>query len=324
MLAPLALLCACTAGTPELPIESNWYTQTGERHVIDPTEETCSYSVTFAESDEAKESGYYFSYENGTYETRLASERIALSDGTTAVGYKFTTSLFANVTVHYAGAASEPVQNTLKTEVLFLDADSGLKPIKSRQEVHELVPLGTPSAKFDSLEESYRSYDYTLTTEYSLDLSEATMKFDDLTTEEDDAREPETVKLKGSGSYLDNEQLVFALRGLDLSTGATFRSINPNSKQCVSVRFSETPVSVTETCTFEMNGETKEQEKIAAYEFSLGYSQQYTGQSKKFVYAKKVSATNNTYHNALLRVEQPAIYSHGTFTFKITSANFTN
>lgn len=324
LLAPLALLCACASGTPELSIESNWYSQTGERHVVTPTYEKLDYKIAFKASDQAEESGYTFAYENGIYSTVLTNETIALQDGTSATGYRFTTALTVDVTVRYNGETSETFHDNVTTYALFLDADSGLKPVKSGQEVHSTVPGGTPAGSFESVSKAYLKYDYTITTEYDSALSEAKMKVDNLNSDKDDENEPMTVKLKGSGTYLDNEQLLFALRGVDLANPSSFRSINPNSKQCAGVTFYNSPVSVREVCTFRMDGEeTAQQRTVEAYEFSLSYSQQYSGEAKKFVYAKTTSKTDNTYRNVLLRAEMPGIYSHGNFVYTLTSAKFT-
>lgn len=321
LLAPLALLCACAAGTPELSIESNWYGQTGERHVITPTYEKLVYGIKFTKSEQAEKSGYYFTYENGTYITELKNETIQLPDGTSAMGYRFSTTLETDVIVRYNGETSETLHDRVTTYALFLDADSGLKPVKSGQEVHSTVPAGTPEGSFESVSKAYIEYDYTIATEYAADLSEAYMKVDNLNSDKDDALEPQKVKLKGSGTYLDNEQLLFALRGVDFASPTSFRSINPNSKQCVGVLFYDAPVSVREVCTFSLGG-VSEERTIEAYEFSLRYSQEYSGEPKKFVYAKKTSPTDNVYRNVLLRTEMPGIYSHGNFVYALTSAEF--
>ncbi|MDE7159199.1 MAG: hypothetical protein K2N74_06485, partial [Clostridiales bacterium] len=321
LLAPLTLLCACAGGTPELSIESNWYNQTGERHVISPTNETLVYDISFVPSEDAEGAQYTMSYENGTFTTTLKNENITLGDGTVAMGYHFTTNTEIDVKFTLNSVTSDALHDTMETHALFLDTDKGLKPVKSWQTVHSHTPNGMPSASFASLRDSYKQYDYTLTTEYNTELTEAKMKLDYLDTEEDNNNEPTSVSIKGSGSYFDNEQILFALRGLDITSALTFRTVNPNSRQKVSVSLYDAPEPVRETCTFTMNGEEKKEVTIEAYEFSLMYSQKYSGQSKKFVYAKKTSPTNNVYRNLPLRMESPVLHSHGTLIYKLKSAD---
>lgn len=320
LLAPLALLCACTSAT-EISLESNWYQQTGERHVVSPTNETLTYGISFRRSEDSEKSQYFFTYENGTFVTTLTSASITLSDGTVTTGYSFTTAMNIDVTVHCNGTETDPMHDVFETEALFLDTDSGLRPVSSKQTVHTTVPKGTPAGTFASIRDCYATYEYTLTTEYNTELTEAKMKLDYLDTAEDDNAEPVTVSVKGSGSFFDNEQILFVLRGMDLPSATSFRTVNPNEQKSVTVKFYDAPTAIRESCKFEMNGEQVEA-ALDAYEFSLTYSQQYPGQSKKFVYAKKTSSTNNLYRNVPLRMENPALYSHGTFTYKLISANF--
>lgn len=320
LLAPLALLSACTS-TPELSLESNWYQQTGERHVVSPTNERLAYEISFRKSEQAEKSQYYLSYENGTYATTLTGENITLADGTVTTGYHFATYTEIDVTFTLNGATTEPLHDKMETHAFFLDTDSGLKPVRSWQTVHSTTPKGSPTAKYTTLKDAYATYEYTLTTEYNAELTEAKIKLDYLDKTDDDDGEPMTVSIKGGGSYFDNEQILFALRGLDFPNVGSFRSINPSERKKVTVNFTDTPVASRESCKFTMDG-TPVEATLDAFEFSLRYSQEYPGESKTFVYAKKTSSTNNVYRNIPLRMETPVLNSHGTLTYKLISANF--
>jgi len=325
-LAPLTLLAACTS-VPELSVESNWLRYTALKSIPPVAEtagviESLDYTVIHKRYDSMANEPFQVTYSNGKYHTELSAENVTVGDKTEFV-YMYRTTLTIDVQFFLNDAPSEKFTDTMTTETQFYDADSNLKPIRSKQTVESHVPATTPSSAPASLEENQAFVHYHYSNEYDYtEANKAKIKSTNLLSEEPAVSETTVSTKKGKGSYYDNEQIVFLLRGVDLSSSMSFRSIDPSTKTVSSLKVSEGPTAVQELCNFTLKDGTKVERAIDAYEISLSYNKKNGGSPKKFVYAKKVSSENNTYRNVLLRFEQNVLNSHGTFTYQLTKASF--
>ena len=228
LLAPLTLLCACSGGVP-LSFSANWYRNTALGGSVGDTLEELTYEVTFTPAEDTS-GGFSVEYGTGSYTTKLFNSNLTLSDGSTKEGYIYTTELTISGRYLLAGKASETFTDSVKSTVRFLPVSYGLQPVKSEKEVVSTSPETSSPV---SLEGAFRTYHYTYDVSYDVGLTTATAVYTDLTeykTEEGETvrRDPETreYEIEGDTTYLDNEQILFALRGLDLSSGVTFRTIN--------------------------------------------------------------------------------------------------
>ena len=327
LLAPLTLLCACSGGVP-LSFTANWYRNTALGGSVGDTLEELTYEVTFTPAEDTS-GGLSVEYDTGSYTTKLINSNLPLADGSTKEGYIYTTKLTISGRYLLAGKASETFTDSVKSTVCFLPVSYGLQPVKSKKEVVSTSPETSSPA---SLEDAFRTYHYTYDVSYDAGLTTATAVYTDLTeykTEEGETvrRDPETREydITGDTTYLDNEQILFALRGLNLSSAAaTFRTINQVMGIVAEVSTSansSAASSVKENVDFTMNGEAVKQE-IDAVEVPLTYLTTPSGQSQTLVYAATTDANSNTYRNVLLRMEVPVLQSLGTLVYTLKEATF--
>lgn len=326
LLAPLTLLCACSGGVP-LSFAANWNRNTADSSVSNTREELV-YEVTFTPS-ETPAGTLTAEYDEGTYTTLLENKNLTLSDGSSQEGYIYTTKLTISGRFRLGSEVSETFTDTVTSTVSFLSASQRLKPVKSEKEVVSTSPVASSPS---SLENAFTTYHYTYDVSYDAGLTTATAVYTDLTeykTEEGETvrRDSETREydITGDTTYLDNEQILFALRGLNLSSAAaTFRTINQVMGIVAEVSTSANSTaasSVKENVDFTMNGEAVKQE-IDAVEVPLTYLTTPSGQSQTLVYAATTDTNSNTYRNVLLRMEVPVLQSLGTLVYTLKEATF--
>ncbi len=317
-LVPAAAFAGCTTDT-SLALTANWHKNTGTRDNLTNTYEALVYTVTHEKASGSE--GFYAVYDGGTYTTTLTYE-----DSPT-MRYRYRTELA--ITGHFVlnGEESGSFSDAVTTDSVFLPVGSGLRPISTVKTVYSTTPLTTPgSGSSVTLEENsaYRTYNYTVTTEYAADMTSAEVVTVSYNANDRDRLNAVTtieksVSLSGSGTFFDNDIFLFALRGLDMSSTFSFRTIDPQTMQQATVTASSTPEAITYTPAF--GGLT---DPIDAYQVSVGYSSSYPGQSQTLIYAKKsADNANNVYRNVLLEMSVPVVNSQGTLTYKLTEATFT-
>ena len=309
---PISLLCACGGTVSTLTFTANWYRNTSLRANLEGTYERLEYAVSFEQNEKDR---FSISYTDGVYTTELKNGQVELDDSKTE-GYVYSTDLSIKVQFTVNGQASDVFEDSVHTEVQFLSAADGLKPVKSLKTVYCHSPLSdSPS----SLAGAYETYSFTYTVDYSDDLSEADTVYTDLLTGSENKTH---FSLKGAGSYLDNEQMIFALRGLDLSVGSTFRSLNSvlNRQQQISLtNLNENTAAV----DFEADGTQVTSEALAVHTVTLSYSDTAVGQPQSIVYAQTTDPSANTYRNVPLKIDVPLYYTLGTLSYQLVKATFT-
>ena len=327
LLAPLTLLCACSGGVP-LSFSANWYRNTALGGSVGDTLEELTYEVTFTPAEDTS-GGFSVEYDTGTYTTELINDNVTLADGSTKEGYIYTTELSISGRYRLGGEVKE-FSDFVTSTVTFLPVSYGLQPVESEKEVVSTSPETSSPA---SLEDAFRTYHYTYDVSYDAGLTTATAVYTDLTeykTEEGETvrRDPETreYEIEGDTTYLDNEQILFALRGLDLSAGVTFRTINSVMGHVTEAGTSsntQSSAAVKTAVDFTMDGTAVKQE-LDAVEVPLVYRSSPSGQAQTLVYAATTDPNNNTYRNVLLKMEVPVLQSLGTLVYTLKEATFAN
>ena len=318
LLAPLTLLSACSGGTP-LSFTANWYRNTALGGSVNDTLEELTYEVSFTPAE--NDSSFSVEYDTGTYTTRLINANIALSDGSTKEGYIYTTELTISGRYRLGSEVSEDFSDRVSSSVSFLPVTDGLKPVKSKKEVLSTSPIVSLP---ETLEGAIGTYHYTYDVSYDAALTTATAVYTDLNAETP-APETREYAIDGTTTYLDNEQILFALRGLSLSSVATFRTVNSvmGIVTEVSTGTSTTgPTSLKESVDFTMDG-TAVKTEIDAVQVPIIYQSTPSGQQQDLVYAATTDTNNNTYRNVLLRMEVPVLQSLGTLVYRLKEAAFT-
>ena len=318
LLAPLTLLSACSGGTP-LSFTANWYRNTALGGSVNDTLEELTYEVSFTPAE--NDSSFSVEYDTGSYTTRLINDNIARSDGSTKEGYIYTTELTISGRYRLGSEVSEDFSDRVSSSVSFLPVTDGLKPVKSEKEVLSTSPIVSLP---ETLEGAIETYHYTYDVSYDAALTTATAVYTDLNAETP-APETREYAIDGTTTYLDNEQILFALRGLSLSSVATFRTVNSvmGIVTEVSTGTSTTgPTSLKESVDFTVDG-TAVKTEIDAVQVPIIYQSTPSGQQQDLVYAATTDTNNNTYRNVLLRMEVPVLQSLGTLVYRLKEAAFT-
>lgn len=315
LLAPVALLSGCTTYTP-LSFTANWHANTADRSVGN-TQETLSYAVTFEKNESIRD--FSIVYETGTYTATLRNDNITLASGTSEEGYVYTTRL--DITGHFTlnGTDSETFTDYVTSEVRFLPATSGLRPVSSKKEVHTTSPLTNAPVSLDS---AYKVYHYTFEADYDDALNAATTRYTDLTANNPSPKET-SYKIETNYTFLDNEQIIFAIRGLSLTNSFSCSTIHPIEESVATVSGASIETGK-ENMSFVMNG-NEIAEEINTNRLSLYYTNtSHSGAWQRLVYAQCTDVSNNRFRNVLLKMEVPVLYNLGTLTYTLKSAQFAN
>lgn len=330
--APLAVLCACGGGVRTLALSANWYKGAMQKQLLD-IDERLEYTTHF--TSEVEGNGYRASYEDGSYVTELKTDEL---DGQKV--YVLKTYFTVSGKFLLAEHESEPFTDHTYSEVYFLgvnDLVSPLRPIKSYKHISSHAPVVNPTE-----EDLFNAYHYEYAFTYSETLETAQYTFTTLPALEGDFTprpaendaEPSVydIKLTGSGTYLDNEQIFFALRGLDLKEAVSFRSVDPQTRQCTALTFPEVPTSrdldaASDSVSFDIldrEGNVAETVggTIRANVVSLAYSAAQPGPTRTLTYAALTQENNNKYRNVLLKIDNPVAQSLGYMTYSLKRALF--
>ena len=317
LLVPALLLTGCGGGTNTLSISANWYRDTGLSDQISQTYEKLEYTVAFQPAETNNE--FKAEYGAGTYTAELKSERRALSDGTQELLYVLSTSFEISGKFILNGSASEQFTDTIECTTVFHNARAQLKPVRSEKTIKSHAPNSqTPS----TLESAFSSYHYSLITEYTDTLDSLKTTYTDLSKEDAEPIENE-YKIDVNGTYLDNEEILFALRGLNLASSNFFYSFN-SSKRAIEPLTTGTAESEDLLVkSLSIDGGEAAETTIPCYKVALGYQSSTPGNTQTLWYAKTVNPTANTYRNVLAYMEVPVMYNLGTLCYTLKAAQFT-
>lgn len=323
LLASLFLFAACTS-TPSLTITANWYSNTKNYGGLTGTAESLTYAVVFEPNSRISDD-FTAEYETGTYTTTLNDVTVSAANPVNNVpagfhGYHLHSEFSMTGRYYLKGQKGPDFTDSFTSDVWFLGVEDALRPIYSSKRVTSNIPVTAAS----SPENTVSHYEYLYEAVYNEELTKVTITQQDLTKE----GEPEVYScgLGSGGTYLDNEQILFALRGLDLSSGFSFRTVNPASKSSAKVYNLETPALEPYTADFSMKAGNAEEQKasrsIDAATLNFSYNGKNPGQSQKAVYARCTNPDENMYRNVMLHLEIEALYSLGTFRYDLTRAVF--
>lgn len=324
LLAPLMLLSAC-GGVPELEITTKWNRDTTLGNNVDGTSETLEYRVEYQAPPEKGD--FSLAYTNGVYTSGYTVESIETEKGREK-GYILRTSLEIDVQFFYREQQTAVMHDVTTSEVQFLPAGEKLRPIRSTKSVHEHLPF----QNVNSIEDCYVEYDYEFAIEYDSDdntISKADVTF---TNRRPDGGEPvkNEYPIKGKGTFLDNEQILFALRGMKYSNTPSFRTFNSTMKNVPTVALRSVQ-EAEQTISFKRDGENslvplsegEEGAVIPVYQIELSLSGNI-GQDRTVVIAKESeNGSENVYRCVPVSIDSPLLYSLGKLRFVLQRATFT-
>ena len=313
-LMSVMLFASCTSPSKKVSFTENWYLDT-TYGIKENVNETLTYSVSFEAGSSADTEYRALRYNAGVYTTTLVSEQM---DNGTLV-YRYTTNL--QISGEHECKTTGEIQNfndSVTSEVVFTNAIQGLKPITSVKTISSHTP--TTVVQPASIKDCYIKYDYTVETTYDQNLNGTSVQT--VYTEGQEPRVTTTNFEAKNDDYttLDNEQLLFALRGMSSYSAQYFNVYNNAWKRSQLVILSVGAES-SEEFSFEMNGENKKA-TISYIPVSLNIQEQNKGADKTIWIAKTSDRTNNIYRNVILSFSLPINNAFGTFEYKLTKANF--
>ena len=131
-----------------------------------------------------------------------------------------------------------------------------------------------------------------------------------------------TFTVEDKYTYLDNEQLLFALRGISQSTATASVSVYaPFSGVVQNVNLTYSPLQKETEFEFQ-KGDTQIKQVINYYPVSMKINANLSGATQTAWIAETTSTHSNTFRNVMLQLETPLSYNLGSLIYKLKSANF--
>ncbi len=268
------------------------------------------YDVTFEKSSAIVD--YLVDYNNGKYVTELKTQ--SLEDG--SIIYCYTTELTINATYTYKGESFTST-DTNKSSVLFKLAKNGLKPISSTKMIIGSTPLNREA---DNLENCYALLNYSISTTYNEDLSKGEMTLVSVNEKGEENSYSDTFAIDKKYTYLDNEQLLFAIRGVNPleNSSPSFSVYSPfvETVQTIDVKYS---ASKGQDFKFTLNGEEKAT-TVQYYPVTIAINAKNPGATQTAWYASYKNSP--AFRNVLLHLETPISYGLGTLVYSLTNITF--
>lgn len=310
LLLPLMLLAAC-GGNTDLDLQANWYSDPVHANIQSDKEEL-SYEVTYT-PPASKDPLASFEYETGTYKTTLQERSSLASYAAWAKGTGYTYHAELKIAGSYTyGGKTESFEDTVTSDVVFMNVDNLLRPVRSDKRYNVTTYYAGAVV----------NYNYAYTATYNEKLSETEIAVRDLrenVSEENSLNASKKIKLKGSGTFLDNEEIFLALRGLDLTVSSTFRTVNPVTRERMNVATSSSK-ETKYVGSFTVDGAPTGEIDVKAVSFSIGYTASKSGMAQSLVYA--LPSSDHDFRNVLLEMTTVAPDGAGSFTYKLKEMNF--
>lgn len=309
----------CSGST--MTFEANWYGNTSITTSISGTEETLTYSVTHSGSGNKY---YSVSYGESTYTVNLTNATYSYGDGTQSENaYLLTGTLRMNVT-YTVGEKSESYADEVTSKVYFSTVDNALRPMYSYKEFSCHSPTTEAPASYA---EAVKYYHYSFETKYDSSLSTATLSYKKLSDDESSLSDSTADYNISSSSYtyLDNEELLFAIRGMTVSSSSSsvVRVLNASRSIVQEIKITNNGSS-TGVYKFDMgDGVPEDGYSITANEITILANTVQSGNAQTAYYAV-ASSDGNTYRGVMLSLSSDLPYSLGTLTYTLEKASFTS
>lgn len=319
LLLGASVLASCS-GSSHLSFNANWYYDTTANLDVNLSEETLGYEVVYESANGLYAEHYTTTYGTGSYTTSLKTTEV---EGEYVYEYSTNFTIDVSYLLRSTGESSETFTDEVQTLVRFKSVSGGLAPLYSYKKMVCHSPNGTEVKKLDHC---YTYYNYTVETTYADGKGAATVTdFEGTYLNKKEGEEKAEKKDTFTAShedytYLDNEQLLFALRGMAASsTKASVYSAYTESKQTISIDANK---AIGGEFTFSEDGGEAKKHNINYVPFSLTINSSTPGATQSVWVAETVAPTKNTYRNVILQIETPLSYGMGSLVYKLTSANF--
>ena len=309
------LFASCATPSQKVKFSENWYSDT-TYDIKSGVTETLEYAVSFEAKSGANTEYRALRYNPGTYTTTLVSE---YSNTLETLVYRYTTSF--EISGEHECKSTAEIKNftdTITSEVVFTSAIQGLKPISSVKTISSHTP--TVISQPLSISECYTKYDYKVETTYDEGLNGTSVQTIYLEGKDPHVTTTNFTAKDANFTVLDNEQLLFALRGMSSYSTQKFNVYNNSWKRSQLITLG-TEEEASEEFTFEMNGASKKA-TIAYVPLTLTMQEKNSASPQTIWIAKTNDRTNNTYRNVILKFSIPLNNAFGILEYKLTKASF--
>ena len=310
LLLGATMFASCTPANTKISFRDYWYsdadipTSTGT--------EVLTYDVTFEAGNGLSDKNFDVNYSNGVYTTSFQK----VTENEKEV-YLLHSSLTIDVTYTYAGE-SVTLTDTVESNVYF-EKNVSFTPIKSSKEIKN----HSPRRSAYSLDTAYATVHYTVDVTYNG--ARGIAKVDDLTDEKPVSEHNFTLDDADEYNYLDNEQLLFALRGVNATqtNTPTFLVYSPFSKTAQKIQANYGAKVSGEKFKFKKDGEETPSDKtLDYYNVTLALQGKNPGTPQMIKIATHANSKNNPFRNVILEMEVPLSYNLGVLTYTLNSAQF--
>ncbi len=269
-----------------------------QNETLNPNEvfEQLEYTVTHEKADTYN--GYKVNYTNGKYVTTLEKE----------VGidyYTLRSTLTMDVTYSYKGSTTEGLTDTVVSEIQFYSAGNTLRPITSTKTLHTHTPY---TGEVTKLSDCYVEYHQTVETTYNEKLSDGVSVITDHLKDDKQATSKFTIEDMDKTTYVDNEQLLFAVRCMTSGASGTLQVYEPFAEKTQEISISADSSKKT-TFQFALDGAAKASYELSYVPVTIKINATNSGPSQTAWIASTTSATDNTYRNVMLKYVVPMPYT---------------
>ena len=297
-------LTACSTTSPKIPFVKYWL----EDAIVTPTNvlEELEYEVTFKKASGLNDA-YTVDYQNGVYTTKLTLNEDV---------YRYETQF--NIDVSYTvGEDKFEAQDSILSWVEFKNS-AKLQPIASHKEIVNHSPANGGS----TIKTCYVKSNYTIDTTYNDNGLGGKCVIVNNDPESKNDPQERTFTVEDKYTYLDNEQLLFALRGISQSTTTASVSVYaPFSGVVQNVNLTYSTLQKETEFSFK-KGDKEIKQVINYYPVSMKINTKLSGATQTAWIAEMTNSHSNTFRNVMLQLETPLSYNLGSLIYKLKSANF--
>ncbi len=311
--ALLGVSCLAACGDNDKSIAFGNYWELDSMASALRANETMVYDVTFEKSSGMNSLGYVFTYENGKYTTTLQYSE-------TEQTYTYHTELSIDVIFAIDETTTEVKHDSIVSTVVFAPAKDELLPISSTKTVISSSP--NKKEKVKTIDDCYTAYDYAVVTNYASGSKASSVLTYNVTKDFEEEEKIESTFKYGTGkySYLDNEQLLLALRAVPSdTTSGSIKTYDSATESTRKVRFSFDSKD-TEKFTHTVNGEALAADTVSYRPVTLKYSGTNPGATQTAWIATLTNNRNNANRNMLLKLITPLYHNLGTLTYTLKAA----
>ena len=323
LLPILALTLAATTLTAcgDKTVTFGHYWRTNSLVTTEPFYEQAKYTVS-STTNQSSYANYTVEYA-GTFTTTF--EYIA-NQGV----YQFDTQLDVTATFKL-GDEKKEVTDTAVSSVTFEATTNKLRPIKSYKKMLCHIPL---TGEFSKADTCYATVDYEYDITYATDKDQGTLVSKKYQITNNGGKTTDyalntTFDFVEDHTYIDNEQLLVAVRALSAdTTSATLGCYGVFAKaaQKVSVSYTSTEDDANKTYTYALTNadgsDGGNSHSVLARTASLKLDQKNPGATQEILLGKAKDPSKNVHRNVILSIKTPLSYTMGVIEYKLAEVTY--